>query len=189
MKYTPAICVLFLSSGLAGCGVLFGNVRPIAEKSDRFSVVDLSENQKNWVKLSTVEESTDSDKGLDEDASQSASSDLAWQSAKTASIISLNSACRTKVGQSDRDLRSWTDELLLSFSRISARAEKPVTVDGRPALATVVSGTMDGQLMKLSTVVLKDDSCLYDLMYVAKEEHFADEEADFSTFVASLHVE
>jgi hypothetical protein len=40
--------------------------------------------------------------------------------------------------------------------------------------------------MKLRTVVLRRGSCVYDLMYVARPEHFKDNEPDFAHFIASL---
>ena len=94
--------VLLLSQ--TGCSVFFGNVKPIAQKSTSYEVLDLSTNNPEWEKISKKE----AEPGI---------SDLAFQSKKTKSIISLNSTCKTIPEESEKkkNLRELTRELLLGF--------------------------------------------------------------------------
>jgi hypothetical protein len=158
---------------LQGCSILIGNVR-VEEKSDDYSIMDLGKNP-DWKKIGADKNSTDM-------------SDLTFQSKKNSSIISLNSVCR-ETGDDNpaaTDLKAVTHELLLGISNISDKTEKEITVSDTPALETTVQGQLNNQAMKLRAVVLRKNSCVYDLMYIARPERFNDDIEVFQTFTQSL---
>src|SRR5262249_5978136 len=120
-------------------------------------------------------------------------SDVAYQSKKTASVISLNSACRPSNIKPENksveaDLRSLTDVLLLGAHDVTLRDEREATVQGTPALQTTMRGSMNGEEVMIRTVVLRRKTCIYDLVYVARPNTFATNEQDFSHFVSSLRL-
>jgi hypothetical protein len=166
-----AALALFASS----CA-LVGNVKPVDEKSETYQVADLSQGMGEWAKLPPQAGGS----------SDTSTSDVAYQSQKTASIISLNSACRPTFETEHRDLKTFTNLLFLGISDVTQRDERDLTVESQPALETTLKGKLNNEEMMLRTVVLRRGDCVYDLMYVARPEHFAENEADFSRFVDSL---
>jgi hypothetical protein len=169
-----------------GCGLLFGTVKPVDEKSDQYGVMDLSkENPAVWTRLNATEEGGDV---KHPETTATEISDVAFQSKKTAAIVSLNSSCRPNADNQNADLRTLTDPLLLGISNVAQRVEKNMTIQSTPALETTVEGQVNGQDISLRSVVLRRNSCVYDLLYMAPPAHFASNEADFSHFVASLRL-
>jgi hypothetical protein len=168
--------ILFLVT-LSGCA-LVGNVRPVDEKSQSYAIADLSKQDPDWKRLPAS--GTDSGDG--------AASDVNYQSQKTASIVSLNSSCRPSFATESRDLRGFSEQLLLGISEVTQREEENLAVEGSPALQTTVFGKLNGEPVALRTVVVHRGSCVYDLMYVARPERFKEKEADFSRFVRSLRL-
>ena len=57
---------------------------------------------------------------------------------------------------------------------------------GRQAERTVVRGTVDGAEVMVEAVVLKDERCVYDFVYVAPAGAFEAGRADFRAFVGSF---
>jgi hypothetical protein len=159
----------------SGCAIV-GNVTPVDEKSETYQVVDLSKGSSEWSKLPPQA-------GASSDTS---SSDVAYQSQKTASIVSLNSACRPTFETEHRDLKTFTNLLFLGISDITQRDEREFKLQGLPALETTLKGRLNNEEMMLRTVVLRRGECVYDLMFVARPEHFAENETDFAHFVDSL---
>jgi hypothetical protein len=165
-------------AGLSGCGLILGNVKPLTERSETYGIADLAlENPSVWMQLSSTTK----------DESQEVP-DVAFQSAKTSSIISLNSACRPKFGREEQDLKSFSDQLFLGISDVTLREEKQSDFQRSHALETTIQGKLNGEPMMLRTVVLRNGNCLYDLMYIARPEVFDVHEKDFSHFVASLRL-
>jgi hypothetical protein len=177
----PAWCI-----AQTGCSLFFGNVKPSDHKSTDYGILDLSKVNPDWVKL-------DPTKSLDEaelpEVPESGVSDIAFQSKKTASIISINSACKSTTNSATiRDLKELTRELLLGISEVRDRVEKTFTLGDTPALQTTLKGKMENEEMMLETVVLKRNKCIYDLMCVTRPERFKLNEAEFSDFVSSLRL-
>src|SRR5690242_15131208 len=71
----------------SGCSLFFGNIKPVEEKSTSYGILDLSVNSAEWVRVESNQEATESP--------QSGISDMAFQSKRTASIISISSACKS----------------------------------------------------------------------------------------------
>jgi hypothetical protein len=175
-----------LGSGCSTVGVLMGNEKPIDQKSDSYGVLDLSKADADWSKLDPKTVGDERPNGGDTISSEI--SDVAYQSKSTAAIISLNSACQAGKEYENKDLKSLTDTLLLGASDVTLRDEQGVTIQDNPALQTTVEGKMNGEHVKLRTVVLRRQDCVYDLVYIARPEAFPRREQDFSHFVASLRL-
>ncbi len=172
---------------LSSCSTLVGSVKPIDEKSTAYGVLDLSkESPSVWVRLTDAElRPKDAQIGTNKKAFSSEITDVAYQSKKTAAIISLNSSCREGRG-SVEDLEPYLKELLLGMYEISERTETSRQLSGVDALESTVAGKMTGQSTKINAVVLSKNGCIYDLMYISRPERFATHEGDFNRFVSSL---
>lgn len=59
-------------------------------------------------------------------------------------------------------------------------------VGGKPAVRTVVRGTVDGAEVEVEAVVLKGERCVYDFVYVAPAEAFEAGRGDFQALVGSF---
>ena len=191
---TPAFAFIAFLTFSSGCSVLVGNVKPVEEKSERYSIVDLAKSNPDWKALPPQSVKNAGSESGSEGASSENSSDVAYQSKKTASIISLNSSCRKSNLRKDLNLRDYSKVLLLGLSEINDYQEKEVQLAGYPAFETVTDGKMplekDDKIetVRLKTYVVKKEECLYDLMYIAKPDHFSSQETDFDSFVQSLKI-
>lgn len=149
----------------------------MAEKSDEYKVLKLSEVNADW-KILPQEASEEPEKDKN--------SDVAYQSTKSSSIISLNTACRPNIETDERSLSSYSNMLFLGVTNIRSRNEREYNHDGEKALETILHGDLNQEEMKLKTVVIRKKDCLYDLMYIARPKHFDNEEKVFAEFVNSL---
>lgn len=185
-----ALITVTLSISSSGCalfrlaGATVGNERPVEEKSELYRVADLSKQSKEWMKL-------ESGSG---DSTRTDVSDVAYQSRRNASIISLNSACRKGADDDSddkrEDLKKLSSRLFLGLTDITFHNERGLTVQGEDALETTIQGKLnghdEGEEMLLRSVVLRKGACVYDLMYMARPKHFGTNEKDFAHFVDSL---
>lgn len=162
---------------LQGCSTLIGNVKPVDQKSDHYSILDLTQGSSDWKKIDTNEAETES----------SDETDVSFQSVKSAAIISLNSICRSGKKISN-NLELISRELLLGITSVTAREEKKMTISNSPALQTTIEGQLSGEKTKIRVVVLTHESCVFDLMYVTRPDRFEIHEADFARFISSLQL-
>ena len=182
LKKSFVLTLLIFS--LSRCSLFFGSIRPVEEKSTTYGILDLSKESSEWVRL-------DKNRPSDSEApehSESAASDIAFQSRKTAAIISLNSACKN-FQAGDQNLKKLTQELLLGISQISFKEEKERTLQNSPALETTIQGVMSGEKMILQTLVIKNADCIYDLIYITRPDTFSENKHDFDRFISSLSLQ
>jgi hypothetical protein len=172
---------------LSGCGLLLGNIKASARKSNDYDAIDLSKGSSDWRRLDPAKESSPADAATTDSATDV--SDLSFQSQKTASIVSLTSTCRAGTALRGRDLRADTRQLLLGFTHITLQDEKELEVGGRPALQTTVQGRINSRPMRIRAVVLEAENCIYDLMLIARPDRFETVEADFGKFVSSFRLD
>lgn len=59
-------------------------------------------------------------------------------------------------------------------------------IAGHPAIHRVLRGRLDGSLVVVEAMVLKDERCVYDFLYVAPVDDFETGRGDFRTFVESF---
>ncbi|HAR43354.1 MAG TPA: hypothetical protein DCS07_12115 [Bdellovibrionales bacterium] len=163
------------------CGVLLGNIKPVDERSDSYGVADLTKQSPDWTRMRRSS-------GPAADANGTGLSDVAFQSKKTGAVISLNSACRATTQTKEEPLKELMNQLLLGINDVSFRADQDIEVQGIPALDTTIQGKMNSENVMLRSVVLRKNRCVYDLMYIARPETFAEYQETFSQFVASLRL-
>ncbi len=171
--------LVILLANVSGCSVLVGNVKPVDQKSETYRALNLAEGNPDWKKLELAPHDGDPTRATD-------SSDVAYQSTRTSSIISLNSVCRP--GGNPDSLHDISRLLFLGITDVSLKDEKDLQLEGVPALQTTVQGRLNGEQVRLRSVVLRKEVCVYDLMYVARPDRFASQEPDFNRFVASLRL-
>jgi len=159
----------------SGCGVLVGNVKPTTEHDEQYHLMDIAAEEPGWKLLSPPSSSSDE-----------SHSDVAYQSEKTASIISLTSACGKGPETESNDLKHYTDLLLMGFNSTESKTERALQLGRQDALETTVEGTMNHEPTRVRTVVLKKDLCVYDLMYISRPVNFSVHENLFSRFVNSF---
>lgn len=164
----------------SGCGVLIGNVKPVTQRSGEYDVMELTSQSRDWIRLASESQDEEGDGG------ESRNSDLAYQSASTASIISMNSACRERVRAESKSLRDYTDLLILGMTEIESRIERPVQIDRTPGLQTTFKGRLGGQDVTIRTIVVRRRQCIYDLIYVSRPGHFERDKATFDRFALSV---
>ncbi len=166
--------VLLATFFQAGCSIFLGNVRPVEQKSSSYEILNLTQLNSNWKKI------TSTDPG---------SSDLTFQSSRTASIISINSACKDENDSPTRkSLKELTRELLLGISEISFQEEALINLSQTPGLKTTLKGKLNNEIVMFRTVVLQKLPCIYDLIYISTPENFTQEEKNFESFISSLQL-
>ena len=119
-------CLFTTALVQSGCAILIGNVDPVAHRSGDYDVLMLSDKESNWNKLDPRQTLSPDESGLSEDEAKTRTSDLTFQSRKTASIISLNSSCRDRVEGQKRSLREYTNLLLLECPRSVSGTRRPL---------------------------------------------------------------
>jgi hypothetical protein len=192
LNFSKAPQILVISAilcalpALEGCGVLVGNVRPVDQKSQSYGVTDLASTDPDWMKLDA--KNLGAEKNEDAATTSTEISDVAFQSKNTASIISINSACRNGNEYKNKDLKSLTEVLLLGASDVTLRDERDLSIQDTPALQTTLQGKINGERVKIRSVVLKRNNCVYDLVYIARPDNFTVHELDFAHFVTSLRL-
>ena len=164
----------------AGCGLLIGNVKPVDEKSDHYSFLDISKVDQEWKRINAIT--------VDPGREDTDASDLAFQSKKTASIISVNSACRIQGQSAQQDLKELTRELLFGIADVTDRQEREIEIDRQKGLETTIQGRLNGEAVKLRAIVIRKSQCAYDLTYVSRPEHFAAQESVFSRFIEAFRM-
>jgi len=149
-------------------------------------VLDLAKDKpQTWRRLDANESGADA---REPETTATEVSDVAFQRIGSSSIIALNSACRTRLEADEKSLRDLTHELLLGISEVTQRVEQNLTIQSTPALRTSLQGRINGNPISMRTLVLRRNSCVYDLLYMAPPAKFVQDESDFDKFVASLRL-
>jgi hypothetical protein len=185
------LCLALILSG-SGCGILIGNTPAVDRKSDSYGIAELDKETPDWQKLDPKQAGAGTDSS-DSSTTATEVSDVAYQSKKTSAVISLNSACRPSNAKPENksveaDLRELTDVLLLGANNVTLRDERSATVQNTPALQTTFRGSMNHEEVMIRTIVLRRNTCIYDLVFVARPDTFAINEQEFTHFVASLRL-
>lgn len=98
----------------------------------------------------------------------------------------VNASCDARsVG---RPLRLLSRYLVFGLVHRSVVEEAPVQVGGREGLRQVVRGQREGIDVEVEAVVVKDERCVYDFLYVAPAPAFAGGQPAFRAFVESFAV-
>jgi hypothetical protein len=185
MKFHSKLLYLPLSLALSGCGVLIGNQRPLVERAENYRIADLAKENSKWVRLESQPKKQDDDA---DEGEKTEFSDMAFRSTETEAVIALNTACRPSYARKEKDLRLFTNQLLMGIDRVRSRNEENVQIATKPALQTTLEGSLNGRNIKMKVVVLKSSDCLYDLMYLSEPTQFPKQEEEFNHFVSSLRL-
>jgi hypothetical protein len=171
-SFYPSFILLFL---LSGCSVLLGQVKPVEEKSVNSSPKNSAWSHPDWKKL---EISTNADSNGD-------LPDSAWQSSKTAAVISLNSVCRKEKSEG-KDLKAVTRVLLSQWDHLKILGESSEVVSGLPAFSTVATGHYLGRERKFKVLVVKTPTCVFDLVFLSPVKTFDQDISIFQQFHDNL---
>jgi hypothetical protein len=115
--------------------------------------------------------------------------DLELRHQTSPAAMAANAVCEPAVVR--RPAPALARQLLIGVRERTVIEHGEIQVAGRPAVHTVVDGRlMDSEdHVRIETLVLKDDRCVYDLMYAAPEVAFAELRLDFARFVDSFKTE
>ncbi len=182
--YLPRFIPPFIASvltliNLNACSILVGQVKPVEEKSQDSKLIDISLIDSNWIKIKQELSAANA-----EDIP-----DAAWQSKKTAAVISINSACRqnnSEAGNEESDPRFITESLLSQWRNLKVKQEREIVVSGFNGIETTAIGFYMNQTRKFQTVAVKTPSCVYDLIFLSPVESFEQEVSVFQKFRDSL---
>ncbi|MEN9581055.1 MAG: hypothetical protein RJA70_4064 [Pseudomonadota bacterium] len=83
-------------------------------------------------------------------------------------LATIGAAGRCGRDSDDVPLRALTQHLYLGFTDRSFQSEEEFQLDGRSALRTQMTASLDGVPKHLTLVVLKKDGCVYDFWRVAE---------------------
>jgi hypothetical protein len=86
----------------------------------------------------------------------------------------------------DAPLSALTEHLIMGTTEREMESEETLPFDGREARHTRMRAKLDGVPMQYDIYVMKKDGCVYDLVYVAPPDRFADGAADFERFASGL---
>ncbi len=113
------------------------------------------------------------------------SADLAFRDDSRQGSVLVNVRC----GQHDDDapLSSLTEHLIMGTTERTFETEEVIPFDRREAMHSVMRAKLDGVPMQYDIYVMKKDGCLYDLVYVAPPDNFAEGATDFERFAKGLH--
>jgi hypothetical protein len=182
--YTAAVVFLSLSFN-SGCSVskmLVGQVDPVDQKSSSIQITAVELIDPNWKRINISENSNSSND----------MPDRAWQSTKTASVISLNSACRQindeAQGYSEMGLKEITSDLLSQWRDLEHKTERELTISGYHAFETTAEGFYFDRKRKFQTLVVKTPTCVYDLIFLSPPKNFNQDLVTFQKFRDKLMI-
>jgi hypothetical protein len=87
----------------------------------------------------------------------------------------------------DAPLSVLTEHLIMGTTERQFDAQDVIPFDGREAMHSVLRAKLDGVPMRYDIYVLKKDGCVYDLVYIAPPDRFADGSGEFERFAGGLH--
>lgn len=158
MRLVPFSCALILA--LAGCGPSLreGHYR------DGATSYDLEAPGGTWSPASFNE------------------NDLAW-TAPQGQVIAVNATCEE---HGDPSLKVLTDHMLLGFEDRIFASQEELQLDGRGALKSRLTASLDGVPIDLELTVLKKDGCVYDFTYTSPHGRFEEHVGDYRRLVSSF---
>ena len=110
--------------------------------------------------------------------------DFAWYNREIYGAIYVDSNCKQKF--EDRPLKDSYLSLTQGIAIGVPLQQNKRFIDNREALFTIQNGLIDGIKIRLASVVLSKDECLYDFLYIAPPEDFDKGLKDFLYAVQSF---
>ncbi|MDP9034096.1 MAG: hypothetical protein M3O50_04775 [Myxococcota bacterium] len=113
--------------------------------------------------------------------------DLAFRDDARAASVLIDVHCGER--DDDAPLSVLTTHLIMGTTERDFQSQETAPFDGREALHTLMRAKLDGVSLRYDIYVMKKDGCVFDLVYVAGPERFAEGTRDFEGFVAAFHAE
>jgi len=110
---------------------------------------------------------------------------LAFRDDENSATVAVNGRCGKDA--EDVPLKSLTQHLFLQFTDRQERSQQELTLDGRAALRTDMTGKLDGVPKRFLVYVLKKDGCVYDFWRISEPD--APDAAAFEAFVRGFSTE
>ena len=110
---------------------------------------------------------------------------LAFRDDQASATLALNGRCG--MDGDDVPLPSLTQHLFLQFTERQQKSQQELTLDGRAALRTELTGKLDGVPKQFLVYVLKKDGCVYDFWRIS--DPGSDDVAAFESFVKGFATE
>lgn len=107
---------------------------------------------------------------------------LAFRHGSSGTIVA-NAMCKDI---DDVPLDVLTNQALFGVNERHELGRSDVTLDGRAARRTQVTGTMDGVPVALDLVVMKKNNCVFDFQLVSSPADFAARQTDFVRFISGF---
>jgi hypothetical protein len=118
------------------------------------------------------------------DASGVAGADLAFRDDAHDGSVLFDVRCRNR--DDDAPLAILTEHLIMGTTAREFESQRVFPFDGREAMRSILRAKLDGVPLQYDILVMKKDGCLYDLVYVAPPDRFAEGDADFDRFALGL---
>ena len=112
---------------------------------------------------------------------------LAYRDDAANATVALNARCG--VDGDDVPLASLTQHLFLEFTDRVPVSQAALALDGREALRTEITASLDGVKKRYVVYVLKKDSCVYDFMYIAAADGGGSSLPEYERFVTGFATE
>ncbi|MCC7541812.1 MAG: hypothetical protein IT379_36675 [Deltaproteobacteria bacterium] len=116
-----------------------------------------------------------------------AEGDVAFFHRERAAVISVHARCDRD--EDDVPLQSLTQHLMIGFTEREVESQEVMPFDGREAMRTVVRARLDGVPRAMTLYVMKKNGCVYDLLYAAPPDRYAEGASEFESFVRGFGTE
>ncbi|MGB2692428.1 MAG: hypothetical protein WBB48_12335 [Thermodesulfobacteriota bacterium] len=110
--------------------------------------------------------------------------DLAFTNSQIDATMTVNSTCNEK--KKNYSLRALSESLLIGIKGKEALEREEIIVDGQQALKTIYTGSLNNVPIKIATVVLRKDICIFDFTYASSPDRFDLGIVDFDNFVSQF---
>lgn len=105
---------------------------------------------------------------------------IAFRNAANGSSIATDAFCDQ--AYDDSSLNMLTRHLFAGLQELKVLKEEPFDMDGRGALRTLFSASLDGVPVKVDAVVIKKNWCLFDFYLVSSPQKYEQAVGAFETF-------
>lgn len=112
--------------------------------------------------------------------------DAVWINDKNGNTISYQSECESK---NEPTMEQLENDTVLSLQEISDKKSEMITYNQRNALASHISGTLDGVKVKIRQVSFLKNNCSYVINYFGVDSKFALDEKQFDIFLKDFKVQ
>ena len=117
--------------------------------------------------------------------SVSGQNDLAWHNSSKEAVMHVDSRCDPSL---DIPLTALRAHLMIGFTKRDVISEETIPMDGREALRTHFTATLDGVPREILMQILKKDDCVYDFALITPPgSPFEEALGDFDAFVDGFH--